>query len=499
MHIIHAAAASAPAPIDIQQEQQSFRTGAAPLPRARTHLHRPAGLTLQMPRQQPAIAHADFGSPTRLAPHAPSSPAPSSPADSPQSAISLPFPFLRPDCLLNGLDADMRLIVNDVMRDDSIYGRAAPGTSVGTSMSPPEPPSDTDSPPAIPRGAATPTGAPLMAAGADASGKAPRRPGIDAWRRSLMSTLQMGPRRDITRDVVLEASQRLREPFGDIRSFARRQRVSLQALRSFVDGYGRLTDLGRAVTQGTLLTPGDRRAANLPDIDRKTTLSEEDFALADRRIKVTAGGLSRSLFSDLYGYDRATIVHAYREDGSLTDWGRAQRAEAARHARMAAAAPAGPHGDSTMPAAPAGTDVEGRAQRLAALAEGEGIAIAYWHDGSFRKLGRSDAPLAGNVDRTGPYWRICPSRGGDFRLMDGERAMEHVINILRLEARGHIGHTAVVKLYALTRADARGPYLAVPGPDALSTTAPAARKPSPMPVSARRNTRHAAGNARRDP
>ncbi|WP_156770178.1 hypothetical protein [Bordetella bronchialis] len=329
----------------------------------------------------------------------------------------------------------------------------------------------------------------------------------EAWRRSLLATLNMGPKRDITREVIREASRRLAGHPANLRGFARAARVSQQALRSFVDGCGRLTDLGRAVDRGTLLTPADRRAANLPDIERKTTLQGEDFALAGKLIKLNAGGLSRALFCDLYGYDRATIYRAYQEDGTLTEWGRAQRDALGPDGHARPAMQTGPGADANMtplaraeqpgPAARDGTepgmgsplhadmqarqrkghwDPETAAQRLSTLASQEGIALGYWHEASFRKLGKTDAPLAGNVDQAGERWRICPAGGGDYRVPAGEQAMEHIVNILRLHAHGHVGRLALAAEYTLVRPTPRGPIFATPkagAPDAARARAAA--------------------------
>ncbi|WP_427184982.1 hypothetical protein ACL598_06920 [Bordetella bronchialis] len=496
MYAIHAAGQPAPSPIETQQPAP-FRAGVAPPPRARTRMHRPARppLTLQLPaRHAGAVGRVagsgpGAGSPAGSPVGAPSCPASGSPLSA-VSTLSLPFPFLGVDRLLDGLDPEMRLAARDVMRDDDIFGAPPSG-----SASPPELPQDTRPPAAAARHAAL------------SDPEAPSRRRNEAWRRSLLATLNMGPKRDITREVIREASRRLACHPANLRGFARAARVSQQALRSFVDGCGRLTDLGRAVDRGTLLTPADRRAANLPDIERKTTLQGEDFALAGKLIKLSVGGLSRSLFCDLYGYDRATIYRAYQEDGSLTEWGRAQRDALGPGGHASPATLTGPVAELGVapptgpvrpgPAARDGTapgmgsplradmparqrnghwDPETAARHLSALASREGIALAYWHEASFRKLGKTDAPLAGNVDQAGERWRICPAGGGDYRVPAGEQAMEHIVNILRLHAHGHVGRLALAAEYTLVRPTPRGPIFATPkagAPDAARARAAA--------------------------
>ncbi|ARP80812.1 hypothetical protein CAL12_08140 [Bordetella genomosp. 8] len=137
------------------------------------------------------------------------------------------------------------------------------------------------------------------------------------------------PRSEITREIVLDISQRLRTGGCSINGCADRYGVALRVVRALVQPGGSLTPVGRALIAGDIMTPRDRENAGLPPVDRQTGLSTEDHALAGKLIGVTVGKMSRSMFCDLFGYDYDLIYAAYNQNGTITGWGRRSRDAAA--------------------------------------------------------------------------------------------------------------------------------------------------------------------------
>lgn len=282
----------------------------------------------------------------------------------------------------------------------------------------PRPPADTQ-----------PSGAPFVARG----GPPPRAP----RHRNKRVKGQLPPqlRRPVTADTVRNAALlMLHEKCRGLRECATNVGVSKWTLANFVDAEGKLTELGRKIDTGTLLAPGDRDAARQP-IEHKTVLKPEDFDLADKRLGRTVGKMSRTLFCDLYGYDHGTVFRAYGKDGGITDWGRRQRDAALALQTAESSQPAA--GNLASPVASRTDAAERRATAasLSALATREGIALGYWDDMRFLRLGKAGAKFAGDVDRTHGHWRIRPAPGGEYVLAHGPRAAEHIVNILRLHGR----------------------------------------------------------------
>ncbi|OZI59624.1 hypothetical protein [Bordetella genomosp. 11] len=280
-------------------------------------------------------------------------------------------------------------------------------------------------------------------------------------RASLAAANHTSPRRAVTVDTIRGASQLLAyDEYQNVRACAGKFQVSERELRSFVKPDGNFTDLGHRVHLGSLLTPGDRQAAQLPPLVRKTELTAEDFNLANGLLGRSVGKMSRTLFCDLFGYDYATIYRAYNKDGSLTPWGRENR-EAQPDA---APSPDGAAG------AVAADEAERAAEQAAARclsqrALHDGIAIGYWEGGGFRRLGVPGARFAGDVDRMGGHWRIRPARDGHYRLAPGPRETDHIVNILHLHEKG--GRQAVAARYDLLPADQGSAIPLVPKPGAL--------------------------------
>ncbi|WP_143277370.1 hypothetical protein [Bordetella genomosp. 9] len=132
-------------------------------------------------------------------------------------------------------------------------------------------------------------------------------------------------RSDITREIVLDISERLQAGGCSINGCAERHGVALRVVRALVQPGGRLTPVGRALVAGNIMTPLDRANAGLPPVDRQTGLNVEDHALAGKLIGVTRGKMSRAMFCDLFGYDYDLIYAAYNQNGSITGWGRRSR------------------------------------------------------------------------------------------------------------------------------------------------------------------------------
>lgn len=268
-------------------------------------------------------------------------------------------------------------------------------------------------------------------------------------------------RRPVTAETVRKAALLMvHEKCRDLRTCAKKFGVSEWTLSNFVNAEGKLTDLGRKIDTGTLLAPGDREAAK-PAIERKTVLKMEDFDLADKLLGRTVGRMSRTLFCDLFGYDYGTVFRAYGKYGSITAWGREQR-DAALALQAEESSQAGAAGGNL--ATPVASQTEAAERRateecLSALATREGIALGYWADTGFRRLGKAGARFAGDVDRTRGHWRIRPAPGGEYRLAHGPHETEHIVNILRLH-----GHPALNAAYDLWKSEDGRSILAMPKP-----------------------------------
>ncbi|CAM3512688.1 hypothetical protein BOSP111201_09520 [Bordetella sputigena] len=250
-------------------------------------------------------------------------------------------------------------------------------------------------------------------------------------RGNLAAVRAISDRRAITLKAIREASQLLADGATDMRACARRFGLSQSVLRSFVTATGSLTDVGYLIDNGTLVAPGDRRANRMPPIERRATLTAGDFALADRLIGIRAGALSRTQFCDLFGFDCTAVYMIYNKDGTKTAGG-----EAAWQAARAAATSAGGSA-AAMPQDPSNGHAATE-QRLSALAEQAGMALGYWSGVLFRKIGMPGQAMAGDVDRSGDYWRIRPGLTGEYYLPAGPRDLEHIVDILRLSGKGAV-------------------------------------------------------------
>ncbi|WP_427184983.1 hypothetical protein ACL598_06925 [Bordetella bronchialis] len=322
------------------------------------------------------------------------------------------LPFIEPQQLFNALSPAMHRIANEVMRDEALT---------------------------------------------------PRRANDGRLKGGLVSMHNTASKRAITRDIVRGASELLARDACTMNACARSYGISQQALRSFVEPDGHLTALGRAVDDATLITPQDRKAANLPPTAGRTVLDEKDYALADKLVGMRAGQMSRALFCEMFGYDHETVYRAYEETGAMTAFGRQTR----HSLRGADALEGSSEADAGQVAADAAApDVE-RAlaeQRLTDLATRAKIRIRYWRNDTFQTFGAPEAPLAGDVDRAGGHWRIRPSRLDEYRMAPRQWAMDHIVDILRLHARGASGRAALAARYALTPSGIGRALLVAPKP-----------------------------------
>lgn len=269
-------------------------------------------------------------------------------------------------------------------------------------------------------------------------GPTPRAP--QHRRKRIRSPLPPEMRRAVTADTVRKAALlMIHERCRDLRACARKCGLSEWTLRSFVNTEGKLTELGHKIDTGAMLAPGDRETTKQP-IERKTELKPEDFDLADKLLGRAVGKMSRTLFCDLLGYDYGIVFRAYGKGGAITPWGREQR-DAARALQAAESSRAGAASGAGALATPVVSQTEAAErgtleQRLSALATRDGIAIGYWDDMGFRRLGEAGARFAGDVDRTQGHWRVRPAAGGQYHLPPDLRQIDHIVNILRLRAQG---------------------------------------------------------------
>ncbi|WP_415834893.1 hypothetical protein, partial [Bordetella bronchialis] len=329
-----------------------------------------------------------------------------------QPGSPLSLPFIEPQQLFNALSPAMHRIANEVMRDE----------------------------------------APVS-----------RRANDGRFRGGLVSMHNNASKRAVTRDIVRGASQLLARDACTMNACARSYGISHQALRSFVEPDGHLTALGRAVDDATLITPQDRKAANLPPTVGRTVLDEKDYALADKMVGMRAGQMSRALFCEMFGYDHETIYRAYEDTGAMTAFGRQAR-HALRAANGLEESPEADAGQVSPDAADPDVERTLAEQRLTDLATRGNIRIRYWRGDTFQMFGPPEAPLAGDVDRAGGDWRIRPSRLDEYRMAPRQWAMDHIVDILRLHARGASGRAALAARYALTPSGIGRAMLIAPQP-----------------------------------
>jgi hypothetical protein len=263
-------------------------------------------------------------------------------------------------------------------------------------------------------------------------------------------------------------------------SFTIRHNLRRRLLRRYVGPSGALTPLGVLVDNRTLHTPEDRWREGLPPVDQKNVLALKDFRNARNLIGTAVGKISRQQFSELFGFDIATIRQYFRPDGRLTPAGKLAMARAVAVASgpapLAPPQPGGVPPSANMAAsltsvtdatgaprsAPAGPDTATRAarmstaeveQRVWAFCMQNHIAVEFQIGSYARHMGMPRSPYAGELRMRGDAWIVHPEEGGHYLIAAGEDGLNRAMEVLRLRPSDA---TVLERDYALSRPDAYG-------------------------------------------